>query len=208
VSDAQFHGARDAMIPFVFVPMLQETSQRALDCEVEVRTRGDAATFAQAVRQAIEGVDSRIVVRRTRTLRAQVLASFGPERLAAGFAGAFALLALLLAAVGLYGVVAHGVARRTNEIGIRVALGASRTEVLWLIVRETVARLCIGVAVGGAGAVAASQLLASQLFGITTIDPISYALAAAGLAIVAVATSLIPASRALRVDPVTALRAE
>jgi predicted permease len=208
VSDAQFHGARDAMIPFVFVPMLQETSQRALDCEVDVRTRGDAATFAQAVRQAIEGIDSRIVVRRTRTLRAQVLASFGPARLAAGFVGAFALLALLLAAVGLYGVVAHGVARRTNEIGIRVALGASRTEVLWLIVRETVARLCIGVAVGGAGAVAASQLLASQLFGITTIDPISYALAAAGLAIVAVATSLIPASRALRVDPVTALRAE
>jgi predicted permease len=208
VSDAQFHGARDATTPFVFVPMLQETSQRALDCEVEVRTRGDAATFAQAVRQTIEGVDSRVVVRRTRTLRSQVLASFGPERLAAGFVGAFALLALLLAAVGLYGVVAHGVARRTNEIGIRVALGASRPDVLWLIVRETIVRLCAGVAIGVAGALAASQLLASQLFGVTTVDPISYALAAAGLAVVAVATSLIPASRALRVDPVTALRAE
>jgi ABC-type antimicrobial peptide transport system permease subunit len=115
---------------------------------------------------------------------------------------------LLLAAVGLYGVVAHGVARRTNEIGIRVALGASRTEVLWLIVRETIARLCVGVAIGVAGALAVSQLLASQLFGVTTIDPISYATAAAGLAIVAVATSLIPVSRALRVDPVTARRAE
>ncbi|HWB14881.1 MAG TPA: ABC transporter permease [Vicinamibacterales bacterium] len=208
VSDAQFHGARDAMIPFVFVPILQETGQFAFDCEFEVRTRGDAATFTRTVRQAIEGVDSRVVVGRTRTLRAQVLASFGPERLAAGFVGAFALLALLLAAVGLYGVVAHGVARRTNEIGIRVALGASCTEVLWLIVRETITRLCVGIIIGVVGALAASQLLASQLFGVTTIDPLSYAAAAVGLAIVAVATSLIPATRALRVDPVTALRAE
>jgi putative ABC transport system permease protein len=100
------------------------------------------------------------------------------------------------------------VARRTNEIGIRVALGASRTEVLWLIVRETITRLCVGIVIGVVGALAASQLLASQLFGVTTIDPLSYAAAAVGLAIVAVATSLIPATRALRVDPVTALRAE
>jgi ABC-type antimicrobial peptide transport system permease subunit len=80
--------------------------------------------------------------------------------------------------------------------------------VLWLIVRETVARLCVGLIIGVAGALAASQLLASQLFDVTTVDPISYAAAAAGLAIVAVATSLVPATRALRVDPVTALRAE
>jgi predicted permease len=208
VSDAQFHGARDPTVPFVFLPMLQDTSQRALDCEIEVRTRGDAGTYGQLVRRTIEAVDGGVVVRRTETLRAQVLASFGPDRVTAGFVAAFALLALLLAAVGIYGVVAHGVARRGHEIGIRVALGASRPDVLWLILRGTIARLAVGLSLGAAGAFAASRLLASQLFGVSHLDPASYFAATLLLAAVAILASLLPAVRALRVDPVRALRAE
>jgi predicted permease len=207
VRDALFHSARDQMVPFVFVPMLQNAR---LDCEIQLRTRGDvnADALAPIVRRVISTTDSRIVATRTRTLRAQVLATFGPERLAAGFVGAFAVLALLLAAVGLYGVVSHGVARRTKELGVRIALGAALGDVVWLVLRDTLVWLAIGTAVGAGASVAAGRLVASQLFGVSAADPVSFLIATAILAGVALAASLIPALRARRVDPVAALRAE
>jgi putative ABC transport system permease protein len=149
-----------------------------------------------------------VVVTRTRTLRAQVLATFEPERLAAGFVGAFAGLALLLAAVGLYGVVSHGVARRTKELGVRIALGAALGDVVWLVLRDTLIWLAIGTALGAGISAAAGQLIASQLFGMSAADPVSYLIATAILAGVALTASLVPAVRARRVDPVAALRAE
>ncbi|HWB31498.1 MAG TPA: ABC transporter permease [Vicinamibacterales bacterium] len=208
VGDAQFHDARRTASPMVFTSTLQETGQFALDCELEVRARGDADAMAQTLREAVAAVDSRVVVTRTRTLRAQVLSTFGAERSAAGCIAAFTGLALLLAAVGLYGVVASGVTSRTKEIGVRVALGAARTDVLWLIVRETLVRLAIGLAIGMALAAIASRALTSQLFGVTRVDPWSYATAALVLGLVAVLTSAIPALRAARIDPAKTLRAE
>ncbi len=208
LGDARFHGARSPVDPVVFTAIRQATGERALDCEIEVRARGNTAALAELIRKTVAGIDSRVPVTRTETLRAQVLQTFGPERQAAGFIASFAGLALLLAAIGLYGVVAQGVARRTHEIGIRVALGAARRDVLWLLVRETLVRLAVGLALGLAAAAAARQVLASRLFGVTATDPASLALAVAVLAVVAIATTLLPAAGALRIDPARALRAE
>jgi predicted permease len=208
IGDAQFHDARQVTAPMVFTSTFQETGQFALDCEIEVRTRGEADAMARTLREAVAAVDSRVTVTRTRTLREQVLATFGAERSAAGCIAAFSLLALLVAAVGLYGVVANGVTGRTKEIGVRVALGAARADVVWMIVRETLVRLAVGLAIGVTLALLASRALTSQLFGVTRADPWSYATAALVLGFVAVFTSAIPALRAARIDPAKTLRAD
>jgi macrolide transport system ATP-binding/permease protein len=208
VKDALFHDARDQAVPFIFTPMLQEHTRMAMNCELEFRTSGDARAIAAAVRQAVNDTDSRVIVTRARTMREQVLATFGPERLAAGFVGAFAVLALLLAAVGLYGVVSHSVAGRTNEIGVRVALGATAADIVWLVLRETVVWLAIGLGLGAFGAEAAGHLVSNQLFGVASGDVVSLMAAAAALSIVAIGATLVPAGRALRVHPAAALRSE
>lgn len=206
VGDALFHTAREAQQPFVFYPLLQDDSQRSLQCEIAIRTRGEAGALAADVRRVIESTDSRVTVTRVQTLREQVLATFGPERLAAGFVAAFAGLALLIAGVGLFGVVSHSVVRRTKEIGVRLALGAAARDVIWLVVRQTVAWLAIGVALGAAGAFVAARLVASQLFGVSPRDTMSFAIAAGVLVLIGLAASLIPATRALRIRPTIALR--
>ena len=208
VRDALFHSPRDQMTPFVFVPMLQVTDQMALDCEIEVRTRGDAGLLATSVRQTIAGIDGRLGVTRTRTLRAQVLDTFGAERVMSGFVMVLAGLGLIVAGVGLYGVVSYGVVRRTKEIGLRVSLGASRMDVLALIGREIGTQITAGLVMGSVMAMIAGQSVASQLFGVSARDLPSLAIAAIILAFVALVASLVPALRALRIHPSVALRAE
>jgi putative ABC transport system permease protein len=192
----------------VFLAMLQDSSQMTLDCEIEVRSAGRSDALGPAIRQAVAEVDPNLGVTSTRTLRDQVTSTFGTERLTTQFVAVFAGLGLLLATIRLYGVVAHGVARRISEIGVRIALGAARADVLWLILRETLARLGIGVALGLAAAIAAGRIISSQLFGVSATDPSSFAIAAMVLTAVAVTASLLPALRAMRIDPVTALRSE
>jgi predicted permease len=208
VGDAQFHTVKEGMLPFVFVPLLQDDSQRSLQCEIAVRAAGEAGALAPEVRRIIEATDSRVSVTRTRTLREQVMATFGPERLAAGFVGAFAGLALVIAAVGLFGVVSHSVARRTKEIGLRLALGAAAGDVVWLIVRQTVAWLGLGIALGAALSIVTARLVAAQLFGVTPRDLMSFTIAAAVLIVIGLAASLIPAIRAMKIHPTIALRAD
>ena len=208
VRDALFHSPRDQMIPFVFISMLQVPDSMALDCEFELRTRGLAATVAPLVRQTVVATDSRVTVTSAQTLRTQVLDTFQSDRVMSGFVTVLAALALIVAGVGLYGVVSHGVARRTKEIGLRRSLGATPGDVVSLIVRETGARVAIGLAVGSGLAAIASQAVASQLFGIGATDGVSFALAAALLALVALCASVLPALRALRIQPSVALRAE
>ena len=208
VRDALFHSPRDQMIPFVFVAMLQVTDQMALDCEIELRTRGDASLLATSVRQTVAQIDSRLGVTRTQTLRAQVLDTFRPERVMSGFVTVFAGLGLIVAGVGLYGVVSYGVVRRTKEIGLRVSLGASRTDVLALIGREIGTQIATGVVIGSGIAMIVGQSVASQLFGVGARDLPSFAIASAILAFVALLASLVPALRALRIHPSVALRAE
>jgi len=206
--DARFHNARDPVEPIAFLALLQDASQFALSAEVAVRTAGDPAAAANELRRAIGDVDRNLPVNDPRPLGAQVAQSFDTERLAARLVSLFGALALVLACVGLYGVVSQAVARRTSEIGVRMALGAGRRDVLWLILRETLALVAAGVAVGLPAAVGAARLVRSQLFGLGTVDPASFATAALVLTVVAALAGLFPARRASRVDPMVALRYE
>ena len=208
LKDAHFRNIREAVDPSVFLPMLQEPTARILDAEFELRTRGDAAILAGLVREAIAAVDGKVRVGRVRTLRAQVLSTFGPERTAAGFIVTFAALALFVASIGLYGVVSHGLARRTSEIGVRLALGAGRVDVVRLVARETLLRLGLGLAIGFLLAQAGGRFLAGQLFGVTPTDLTSAVVATLLLSAVVALTIVRPIVRAMRIDPVIALRAE
>jgi predicted permease len=208
LKDVQFQNARDDARPIVFTAMLQDTSQFALDCEVEVRASGDPGALVNEVRQAIADVDRNLPVSDIKTLREQVVSTFGSQRLATQLVSAFGGLALVLACVGLYGVVAQAVARRTSEIGLRLALGAQRQDVFGMILRDTLRIVAAGLIVGVAVALGASRLVASQLYGITAVDPLSFAVAASAMTGVAAIASLVPARRAAQVDPLTALRCE
>jgi ABC-type antimicrobial peptide transport system permease subunit len=142
------------------------------------------------------------------TQRAQFDESFSQPRLFARLAMFFGLLAALLVATGLYGTLAYRVGRRTSEIGVRMALGAQRSQVLWMVLRESLVISVAGIAVGIPLAVAGAQLMRSMLFGVKPGDSISYLGALLGVTLVALAASAIPARRAASVDPIVALRYE
>ena len=134
--------------------------------------------------------------------------SFDQERAVASLAGLFGIVALLLAAVGLYGVTAYTVAQRTNEIGIRMALGADRARVVRLVLRGAFARVLVGLVLGLPLAVGAGRLISSQLYGVSFWDPLALAIAAGALAVSAFVAAIIPASRAASISPMSALRTE
>ena len=173
-----------------------------------VRTRSDPANLFPAFREIVREVDSNVPVFGMRTLVQQVDRSLVTERMLAALSTVFGGLATLLAAIGLYGVMAYMVARRTREIGIRVALGADRGTVVWLVMREVLRLAAIGVAVGLPAAWALARLVATQLFGIKPADPGTMALAAVGIALVAAISGYLPARRATGIDPMRALRWE
>jgi putative ABC transport system permease protein len=173
-----------------------------------VRTRGDAASFASAVRNAIWSVDKDQPVVRVSTMDALVSASAAQRRFAMILFEAFGLIALVLAATGLYGVLSGNVNERMREIGVRSALGASRGEILALVLRQGMALTVLGIAIGLAGAATATRALASMLFGISALDPITYAGVIAVLALVSAIACWTPAWRAARVDPSVTLRAD
>lgn len=173
-----------------------------------VRTRGDAAALAPAIRNAIWSVDKDQPIVRVATMDNLLAASEAQRRFALILFEAFGMLALVLAAVGIYGVLSGSVNERTREIGVRSALGASRGSILALVLRQGVALAGIGVMIGLVGAVVASQALVTLLFGISPLDPITY-LGVAGLLMgVSVIACWVPAQRAARVDPSITLRAE
>ena len=180
----------------------------ALDAEIEIRTTGDPAAAANQLRAAAADVDRDLPVSDVKTLREQVAATFGSERLAAQLVSGFGALALILACVGLYGVIAQAVARRVNEIGLRLALGAQPRDVLWMILRDTLVLVGAGLAVGVPAAYGAGRFVASQLYGLNGADPAAYAFAVSVMIAVALVASVVPARRASRVDPIAALRSE
>jgi predicted permease len=209
LQDAAFQNSRDnETLPVVFLALFQQADQFALDAEVAIRTVGDPLAAANELRRAIADVDPNLPVDDPRTLVAQVASNFNSQRLAARLVGFFGGLALLLACVGLYGIVSQDVQRRRNEIGVRMALGAERKSVLWMILRDTLRLLLIGLAIGIPASVGAARLVSSQLYGFSPSAPGPFVLAAAGLSLVAIVTGLVPAHRASRVDPMVALRYE
>ncbi len=173
-----------------------------------VRSRGDAAAVAPAIRQAVWSVDKDQPVVRVSTLDDLVAASAAERRFALILFEAFALTALVLAAAGIYGVLAGSVAERTREIGVRAALGASRGSILALVVRQGMMLMGLGVTIEIGGAAAASQAIAAMLFGVSRLDPVTYLGVIALMMLVSAVACSVPAWRAVRVDPASTLRAE
>jgi putative ABC transport system permease protein len=191
--------------PQVFVSYLQ---QPWLSASLLVRTAGDPVSARRAVQSAILAVDKTQPASRAEMAEAVLSTALGEPRLYTLLLGSFAALALALAGVGIYGVMSYSVAQRTQEIGIRMALGASPGNVLRLIIRQGLTLIVIGITFGLIGAFALTRLLASLLFHISATDPVTYAAVIALLVLVALAACYIPARRATRVDPMIALRYE
>jgi ABC-type lipoprotein release transport system permease subunit len=174
---------------------------------LELRTAtGDPSAIAPAVRAAIREVDPRLSVAEITTLSTLIDRALNREHLVADLAGFFSGLALLLVSIGLYGTLAYTAARRSKEIGIRLALGARRVAVIWLVLRAAVVRLGIGLLLGVAGVLASGRLVAFLLFGLRPNDPATITIAAMVLISVALVASFLPAFRASRMDPAAVLR--
>lgn len=173
-----------------------------------VRTAGAAHTRLPALRQAVLSLEPTIVF--TEDVSAEEIAAttMAPTRLGAMLVGAFGLLALLLATIGLYGVVSYSVSRRTREVGIRMAIGATRWQVLRLILSQGLRLALVGIALGAVAAAAVGRLLESMLYGVSSVDALAFGAAAGLLVLVAVAANLLPARAAVRIDPLRALRTE
>ncbi len=202
-ADYKVRTVGEAPRPYVHFAHAQRFNSYAV---LMVRTRGSAAAMAATLRQALLAMEPNLVLLTSQPLEASLAASLFPARAAAVLVGVFGLLALVLAAVGLYGVVAYSVARRTREIGIRMAIGAEPVAVLRLVLGQGLAMAAIGVAAGGTIALWATKLLAGSLYGVATTDPVTYLGAAALLLAVSAAANGVPALRAARVGPMVALR--
>jgi macrolide transport system ATP-binding/permease protein len=215
VEDAKYMDARVPAYATVFLPLLQlSPSAKGLDFsssyigDVQLHVAGQPENLEPLVRKAIAGVDPNLTVLSMMTFGEQVARNFNQERLIARLTELFGGLALVLACIGLYGVTAYAVARRTNEIGIRMALGAGRGRVLSMVMRNALAQVALGLAIGIPVALAGGRLLSSQLYGVQSHDPLIFALAAVILGVCALAAGFIPARRAARLDPIAALREE
>jgi putative ABC transport system permease protein len=191
---------------FVYIPYSQDEGVTQLT--FIVRAAGDPGAAAAAVRQAVERLDPNLPIFDMKTMSAQVSESLYVERMVAALSVAFGALATVLAAIGLYGVMSYAVARRTREIGIRMALGAERTRVLWLVLREVTILAVAGVACGLLGAFYLTRQIESQLFGLSAHDPVTLATSVVLLLVVALIAGWIPARRATAIDPMVALRVE
>jgi putative ABC transport system permease protein len=173
-----------------------------------VRTAGDPAAIMPSIRRELQSIDPQLPLFRVTTLNAQLSDTLSQPRFQATLLAGFAAMALILAAIGIYGVTSHAVSQRTQEVGIRMAMGAARRDVRLLILRQHITPALIGITIGLAGAIALSRFLNSLLYGVRAIDPMTYALVSVALITVAVAACWVPASRAMKVDPLVALRAD
>jgi putative ABC transport system permease protein len=173
-----------------------------------VRTGGDAATLTSGIRNAVRDIDAALPRPLVRTLREETSIVLFPQRIAAIVTGVLGAVGLLLSAVGLYGIIAYSVGRRTREIGVRVALGAQRWDVLRMVVREGMWLAGIGVAVGIALAAGAARLIAGFLFDVSPLDAVTFGGMSVLFIAVAFFASYLPARRAASTDPLTALRSE
>jgi predicted lysophospholipase L1 biosynthesis ABC-type transport system permease subunit len=176
--------------------------------DVEMRAHGEPLAILPAARKALQQIDPDLPLINPMTQRAQYDLTISNQILFARLAGFFGLLAVALIATGLYGTVAYRVSNRTAEIGIRMAMGARRGQVLWMVLRESLQLTAVGVAMGVPFAILVGRALASSLYGVKPLDAVSYLLAIMGVTTVALAACALPARRAASVEPFKALRTE
>jgi len=205
--DAAYENMKSPRLPYIYVPLAATTSMWST-MQLIVRTDGAPGEMTKAVLRAIEAGAPGIEVRRVRGMETQLAYSTTMERLTARLAVFVSAMALVLATIGLYGVVAYGVSRRVSEIGVRLALGARTRAILWLVTRETAWLLGIGIVIGTMLSWVANGAIASQFFGVAPRDPRAIVGAAILLALVGLVASLVPAQRATRIDPRIALIAD
>ncbi|HEU4836110.1 MAG TPA: ABC transporter permease [Pyrinomonadaceae bacterium] len=194
--------------PTIYRPILQVQDQATYSATIHIRTQADPTPLAPQVRQMINQIDDKLPVFGVTTLSDQLHQNLGQERLIAQLVSFFGALALILACIGLYGVMAQGVARRTSEIGIRMALGARGGNIAWMILRETLYLVLAGLVLGVPAALVGAKLISAQLFGLKPTDPLTLVGAAVVLTVVAMLAGYLPARRAARVNPLNALRYE
>jgi putative ABC transport system permease protein len=207
VGDVRQSGLTEQKFEF-YVPYAQERRSFMAPRDLVVRTRGDASAVAAAVRQAVWTVDKDQPVSNVRTLDQVFAAAISRERFQALLLGLFAALALLLACVGLYGVISYAVVQRTHEIGVRVALGARPADVLRLVIRQGMTLTFVGLVIGiGVGSVV-TRVLTDMLYGVSARDPLTFVGVPVLLLLVAFLACYIPARRATQIDPLVALRYE
>jgi predicted permease len=206
IGDAKYGDLREQPQPMFYLPLFQNLAERPY--QVHVRTAGDPAAAIAAMRREIQAADQDISIDGVRTINEVIHALLQHDRMFAFLASAFGLLALLLTSIGIYGVVAYQVTRRTGEIGIRMALGAQRMDVLWMVMRETLLVLAAGTAIGLPAAVAAARVLRNLLFALGPSDPATIVWAAATLVGAGALAGFLPARRAASLSPMDALRHE
>jgi predicted permease len=205
---AKYNSLRETPQRMIYLPVMQLPGNDAYASWLLLRTEGDPEKVTEEVRRALVEIDPNLPIIKIETISQQLETFTGTETLISQLSIFFSLLALLLACIGLYGVMTYNVLRRTNEIGVRMALGAQSRGVLWMVMKESLALLGIGIALGVPAALAATRLLQSQLFGIKSSDPLTVFAAVFIVAVTTMLAGYFPARRATRIDPMTALRYE
>jgi predicted permease len=205
-ADSKYSALRTDVVPTLFDPFLQRGAGGAM--HVVVRARGSLGALEPALRRAVAEVNANVPISELRTQADQVDMSMGREQLLARLMTLFGVFALVLACIGLYGATSYAVARRTNEIGVRIALGAQRSQVLWLVLRQVLWLAVAGLVIGIPVALATGPLVGSMLYGLGPRDPATVVVAAVVMLVVAIAAGLLPARRAANLPVVRALRQE
>jgi predicted permease len=205
VADVRVRGAREANVVETYIPYWHNPEA---GINVVLKAAGDPAALAEPLRRLVKTVDPTIAVASVETMEGIVADSIGSSRFYALLVVIFAGLALVLAAVGIYGAMSYAVSQRTQEIGVRLALGAGERQIFRMVVGETLALAAAGLVIGGAGAIALGRAIGGMLFGVPPADAVTFGGTAALLVTVAFLAAWLPARRAMRVDPMAALRAE
>jgi len=206
VKDHKYRSIEEEPIPMAWQAYTQ--AEGIGEMHIEMRVRGNATAILPAVRKAVQEMDPNLPLLKPMTQLAQYQESISQQLLFARLAGFFGLLAVILVATGLYGTLAYRVNNRTIEIGVRMAVGAQRGQVVWMVMRDSLILTACGIAIGIPLAILVARALTSALYGVKSYDAVSYLLAALGVAFVALVASAIPAQRAANVDPLKALRSE